>query len=125
MDDIKIVQRKIAKVMYDLIHAREYGVLPPPKTTYLVPHDPAERERKKVSLRGSISHKRKSLEILRETLVIDEGWDLDRIAVFLEDSALSDDGKDKILRGYEKLNDLKNHLKNVEKAIEADHIHAD
>lgn len=125
MDKIKIVQRKIGKVMHDLIHAREYGQLPPPRTTYLVPIDPAERERKKVSLRGSISHKRNDLALLRGALAIDEAWDMDEIAVFLEETPLEDVEKERILRGYQKLNDLKKHLEYVEKAIEADHIHAD
>lgn len=125
MDNIKIMQRKIGKVMLDLVHAREYGVLPPVKTTYVVPHDPAERERKKVSLRGSISHKRNDLRKLRDSLVIEDAWDLDKIAVVLDDALLSDEIKEAILSGYEKLNDLKKHLSHVEKAIEADHIHAD
>jgi hypothetical protein len=125
MDNIRVVQRKIGKVMGDLAHAREYGRLPPPRTTYPVPHDLAERERKKVSLRGSISHKRRDLEILRGSLVIDEDWDFDKITVFAEDKIADEILRGKILRGYEKLNDLKTHLKHVEKAIEADHIHAD
>ena len=125
MDKIKIVQRKIAKVMHHLIHAREYGILPPEKLTYPVPHDPAERERKKVSLRGSISHKRNDLALLRGGLAIDEAWEMEKIAVFLEEMPLQDALKEKILRGYDKLNQLKKHLENVEKAIEADHIHAD
>lgn len=125
MDGIRVLQRKIGKIMGNLQHAREHGRLPPPRTTHPVPNDLAERERKKVSLRGSISHKRRDLEILRGPLDIDENWDFDKISVFVEDKIADEILRGKILRGYEKLNDLKTHLGYVEKAIESDHIHAD
>ena len=125
MDDIKVLQRKIGRVMGNITHVKTYGELPPKLSQYDIPKDPAERERKKVSLRGSISHKRADLATLRGALAIDEAWESDKLAVFVEENIADATTRGKILRGYEKLNDLKKHLADVEKAIEADHIHAD
>lgn len=94
--DIQRVQRQIEAVRRQIDDYKQHGRIPGQQEKYPIPDDPAALVLLRNSLRSSISRKSKEIRALGE----------------------SGDESDRLQRAEAKMNELRNHLERVEKAIQ-------